>query len=1329
MSTQSVSPSVTGTALVATSISAAAKQDSKVEKLVQSAIGKANEGADEVDAEGRNAIHRAVLNHKLKKLRLLVSERKDLLEKVDIYGNTPLMLAANAGNFGACEILLAAGADPTKSKNGLNAFHIAIKNGNKEIVQLLVVYPQLLEVKTPDGDTPLILSARFGYLQICIILLAACADYSAVDKRGKNAFLVATERNKQNVADFLRIIAYGTQKYRGKIFFHAAVIMGESAHVQILLKANKRLLELEDEYGNTPLFQALREEHNSISRILIAAGANLSKKGKKENALHIAVQMGNSEIVYLILKANIELIESLDEYGNTPLILCADSAGGILRPGLKWGYKGPEKIKRCFGEICVMLLEAGANINAKNKEGMTPLEIIQKYEAWEKDFGDDFSDYKKVCQALTRATVEYNKIEWPNAIHRAIRDGDNRLLQQAIQQEPHLINSTNKRGYTPLMWAAYYGKLEACKILLQAKADVNLISLNKRNVLHLAIAGKGDPKVVQFFASFEHLRDSKDANEGDTPLILAAWYGQRENCEILLNAGAKVRIKNNKGEDALSIARGKKKEAIVKLLEEHLNKTSSSVHPTLKRYSMAFYSIDTAITEGRKPILKAMKEGNIESFQALIDQRKDLINSIDENGNTFLMLAAYGGNTAVCKILLTAGANVELTNALGQNVLHQAATSGHTDIIELFAAYKNFLALLNSQDKSGDTPLMVAAYYGHDLVCKTFLRTHANTHVVNHRGKSALDIAKEQAEAAVVRVLEAHLKTLGSTPPAAPSATATAAQFNRALEHPLQSAIGQSGDEIDVEGRVKSLTSVVRSSIVKPLTTTISKPLTLPATQSREVLAADVSNPPKPAESPNSSAIIKLPPGTETELLPLSVISRTLTQTTQTPVIKPAVDPVQPKPSITALPNGSPFELLALSEQQRLLAENQAQLARAVKKLEVLDLSSLQKLQGSHDQFNRLFEMDAKADQIDAERSMIDAHVETQTYYRYFCRCLTGIWMACQTISSGMVANAKMENIDYAAAGIAAIGNSVPGFGALTAIFSGIISSWSSRQKMIGVQRVALLYPDLETAFKELGKLARYVTIAQKDAILKIDSDPMSFLTKVKVGAKDLKASILGEDIKGPLKQKVKEDCEKILKAIMEEKPKPNPSILDLLTVIMGAGFVYKGINMPAASQARSVTSPLLSPVSPSISAAGLPTSPVATASPSSREILARMQQMEIEHRRMNEQLAQAAKRDQERDELIAKLKEEVRKVQHKPFEDEMVVGGDMVQEFAIRRTALDALNMDASPAALHRAKISDEIGALRTEIIVHKARLEEHADEIHSMKARLKDHTIKSKK
>jgi len=89
---------------------------------------------------GRNALHYAsVQNDILQLKRLFLSDRTKEINQRDRAGYTPIALAAQHKKIGSATILMEHGANPfIKNEEGKSAVDLAKKNGDKEMISILV---------------------------------------------------------------------------------------------------------------------------------------------------------------------------------------------------------------------------------------------------------------------------------------------------------------------------------------------------------------------------------------------------------------------------------------------------------------------------------------------------------------------------------------------------------------------------------------------------------------------------------------------------------------------------------------------------------------------------------------------------------------------------------------------------------------------------------------------------------------------------------------------------------------------------------------------------------------------------------------------------------------------------------------------------------------------------------------------------------------------------------------------------------------------------------------------------------------------------------------
>lgn len=168
------------------------------------------------------------------------------------------------------------------------------------------------------------------------------------------------------------------------------------------------------------------------------------------------------------------------------------------------------------------------------------------------------------------------------------------------------------------------------------------------------------PDMVESLLKKGSAIDNQD-NAGLTPLHTACSYGRLESVRALLNAGANGVLADHAGNTPLHLA----------ALQGHFEVVRMLI-ATVKGISLTSTDV-----QGLTALHKAAFGGNVAVCELLVDKNMP-VNAVDHTGNTPLLLAELGGKTEVSDYLLTKGADFSLANKAGETILWAALARGNT---------------------------------------------------------------------------------------------------------------------------------------------------------------------------------------------------------------------------------------------------------------------------------------------------------------------------------------------------------------------------------------------------------------------------------------------------------------------------------------------------------------------------------------------------------------------------------------------------------------------------------------------------------------------------
>jgi ankyrin repeat protein len=130
-------------------------------------------------------------------------------------------------------------------------------------------------------------------------------------------------------------------------------------------------------------------------------------------------------------------------------------------------------------------------------------------------------------------------------------------IKELLRGDTALASAYSPDGFPLVGLAAFFGHLEAVKVLIDAGADIHAAATNafKVQAIHAAVASK-NLDIVR--AVLDAGADPNAAQQQDfRPIHEAGSSGNRDLAELLMKHGADPTVKNDEGKTAIALAREK----------------------------------------------------------------------------------------------------------------------------------------------------------------------------------------------------------------------------------------------------------------------------------------------------------------------------------------------------------------------------------------------------------------------------------------------------------------------------------------------------------------------------------------------------------------------------------------------------------------------------------------------------------------------------------------------------------------------------------------------------------------------------------------------------
>jgi ankyrin repeat protein len=312
-------------------------------------------------------------------------------------GTTPLHCAALAGSADVAELLIGKGAEiDAKNKIGMTPLHFAASIGESETARLLVAQGADVNAKREDGWTPLLSAAYYGHKDLVLLLLDHGADMNAQMANGAMPSDLAAEQGHEDVVrllidkgadltnaddllfracrkhqkDLVELLirkgadvnskAWGNDAPALEVVWHGGIGTPDIPRmigILRLLLDNGADPNPKDSAGWSPLHYVC--DNTDLTKLLLDEGANPNVRTRdRTTPLHLVADTGNTAVAQLLISRGAD-VNAKDFYGSTPLSI-AENLSDMNRFGEPRETPLTDQVKAAKKEIAELLREHGA---------------------------------------------------------------------------------------------------------------------------------------------------------------------------------------------------------------------------------------------------------------------------------------------------------------------------------------------------------------------------------------------------------------------------------------------------------------------------------------------------------------------------------------------------------------------------------------------------------------------------------------------------------------------------------------------------------------------------------------------------------------------------------------------------------------------------------------------------------------------------------------------------------------------------------------------------------------------------------------------------------
>lgn len=715
------------------------------------------------DHHGYTALHWAAENGDTDMVSLVLQYKADMSLRLNArYYNshaTAFHLAVKNGHVDAAFVILAEQGRSTVNlpdSDGNTPLHLAASAGQRNMVDALLALAETAQITNNEGETALHMIALSGYR-------------GSHDPEESNRFLSASypvfesegAEEQEEPVDIP-----GIRIATSLMAFYDRVDIRDKHGVTPLMRlAGSSLGKESERWGDAGSWKVSRDDERLID-CMIQHGARVDQRDPSgKTLLHYAAILGcESRVRWLLDRKDWRNLDCRDNDGRNPLSwACETKNQAVLR----------------------LLLDQEVDCNDADNDGWTPVEraaaqrdestmkllfaagaqcskhLLLKIFSGSRGYNDvhaKFAECQCLKTALSHGADPSVKDELGKSLLHYIADGDNMVAMELLLQSQCLdINTRDRWGRLALHVAAESARSKLVDYLLESGSQANAKDLRGRTALHRA-ADENFETLLKQGASL-YARNDK----GRTPL----HYLCQSSTDVALNTvrklisrGECLSVKDDDGIMPLDLA----------LPSQLLNGVAYREDAALAMVRLLMDSVSDAkdwtdTDRGSRLIWHFAASGYAEEISILIEKGGS-VHARGQNWRTPLHQAACCSFPERSKVTVAAliahGADVNRPDKKRRTALHLAVKAGNDETARLLLTNGS---VVDYRDLKRRTALHLAVLGGHKYMVQVLLEAGADPSLQDHNLQTPRDLgARRNRKGIMAMLIDNHIATPDSTP-------------------------------------------------------------------------------------------------------------------------------------------------------------------------------------------------------------------------------------------------------------------------------------------------------------------------------------------------------------------------------------------------------------------------------------------------------------------------------------------------------------------------------------------------------------------------------------